>query len=73
MHLDPPDPVEAIVFRMEQQGLIQADLARLPGSRSRPSELLNRKRPINIAHAYRLHNAWNIPAELLIRPYHAPA
>ena len=42
--MDPPDPIEAIKFRMEQQGLTRKDLERVLGSRTRVSEVLNRKR-----------------------------
>jgi HTH-type transcriptional regulator/antitoxin HigA len=65
-----PDPVEALRFRMEQAGLTQADLARLLGSRSRASEVLSRKRALTMQQAYVLHSEWEIPAEVLIRPYH---
>jgi len=67
--IDPPDPVEAIRFRMEQAGFRQADLARLLGSRSRASEILRRKRPLTRAQAWKLHKAWHIPAEVLLQPY----
>lgn len=68
--IDPPDPVEAIRFRMAASGYTQADLANLLGSRSRASELLHRKRGISMEQAHRLHTEWRIPAEVLIRPYH---
>ena len=42
--IDPPDPIEAIRFRMEQQGLSRKDLEPLLGSRARVAEVLNRKR-----------------------------
>jgi HTH-type transcriptional regulator/antitoxin HigA len=67
------DPVEAIQFAMDQRGYTQADLARLLGSRSRASEILNRKRPLTMQMAYRLHREWKIPAETLIAPYHTDA
>lgn len=67
--IDPPDPVEAIRFRMEQAGFHQADLARLLGSRSRASEILRRKRPLTLEQAWKLHKEWHIPAEALLRPY----
>src|SRR6266700_7910189 len=46
--MDPPDPIEAIKFRMEQQGLTRKDLERILGSRTRVSEVLNRKRGLSI-------------------------
>jgi HTH-type transcriptional regulator/antitoxin HigA len=63
-----PDPVSAISHWMEMHGHSQSDLARLLGSRSRASELLNRKRPLTMAMAYSLHQQWKIPAEILIQP-----
>ncbi len=67
--IEPPDPVEAIQFRMREKGLGQTDLASLLGSRSRASEILRRKRPLTMEQAWRLHREWNIPAEVLLRPY----
>jgi HTH-type transcriptional regulator/antitoxin HigA len=66
--IEPPDPVEAIRYRMSQAGFSQADLARLVGSRSRASEILNRKRPLTMEQAWKLHREWQIPAEALLRP-----
>ena len=68
--IEPADPVDAIRYRMETAGYTQADLASLLGSRSRASEIMNRKRALTIPMAHRLHREWNIPAETLIRPYH---
>ena len=67
--IDPPDPVEAIKYRMEQAGYRQRDLAALLGSRSRASEILSRKRPLTLEMAWRLNREWGIPAEALLRPY----
>lgn len=67
--ISPPDPVDAIRFRMEQAGLKQGDLGRLLGSKSRASEIMNRKRPLTLEQAYRLHREWHIPAEALLKPY----
>jgi HTH-type transcriptional regulator/antitoxin HigA len=50
-------------------GRTQADLATLFGSRSRASEILNRKRALTLEMIHKLHEEWKIPAELLIRPY----
>jgi HTH-type transcriptional regulator/antitoxin HigA len=66
--IDPPDPIEAIRFRMEQQGLTRSDLERILGSRVRVSEVLNRKRGLSIAMIRRLNEALGIPADVLIRP-----
>ena len=67
--IEPPDPVEAIRYRMGQAGFSQADLARLVGSRSRASEILNRRRPLTMERAWKLHREWQIPADALLRPY----
>jgi len=66
--MDPPDPVEAIKFRMEQQGLSRKDLESLIGTRTRVAEILNRRRNLSIGMIRRLHKALGIPAEVLIRP-----
>ena len=63
------DPVDTIIGHMDLTGRTQADLATLLGSRSRASEVLNRKRPLTIAMIHKLHREWKIPAELLIQPY----
>ena len=66
--MDPPDPIEAIRFRMEQQGLTRKDLERLLGTRTRVAEVLNRKRGLSIGMIRRLHAELGISAEVLIRP-----
>jgi HTH-type transcriptional regulator/antitoxin HigA len=66
--LDAPDPVEAIKFRMEQQGLTRRDLEGVIGSRTRIAEVLNRRRGLSIDMIRRLHERLGIPAEVLIRP-----
>jgi HTH-type transcriptional regulator/antitoxin HigA len=66
--IDPPDPVDAIRFRMEQAGLSPADLVPLIGSRSKVSEVLSRKRPLSLSMIRALHQRLGIPAELLIQP-----
>lgn len=65
--MDLPDPVEAIKFRMEQQGLQPKDLEPMIGQRNRVYEILNRKRPLTLAMIWRLHTGLGIPAESLIR------
>lgn len=62
-----PDPVEAILFRMQEQGLKQADLAAMVGGKNRASEILARKRPLTLAMIRSLHKKLGIPSELLIR------
>jgi HTH-type transcriptional regulator/antitoxin HigA len=66
--LEPPDPVEAIKFRMEQLGLSRKDLQPLIGTRTRVAEVLNRKRSLSIGMIRRLHDRLGISAEVLIRP-----
>ena len=62
----PPDPVEAIKFHMEQNGLRQRDLARVIGSESRASEVLSRRRTLTVQMIKAIHAAWSIPLEALI-------
>jgi HTH-type transcriptional regulator / antitoxin HigA len=66
--IDPPDPIEAIKFRMEQQGLTRRDLEEIIGTRTRVAEVLNRKRGLSIAMIRRLHERLGISADVLIRP-----
>ena len=69
--MDPPDPIEAIQFRMEQQGLSRKDLESLIGTRARVAEVMNRKRSLSIDMIRRLHEQLGISAEVLIRPTRA--
>ena len=71
--MDPPDPIEAIQFRMEQQGLSRKDLEPMIGSRARVAEVMNRKRSLSIDMIRRLHEQLGISAEVLIRPTRADA
>src|SRR2546428_6399237 len=66
--MDPPDPIEAIKFRMEQQGLTRRDLEEIIGTRTRIAEVLNRKRGLSIGMIRRLRERLGISAEVLIRP-----
>jgi HTH-type transcriptional regulator/antitoxin HigA len=61
-----PDPIEAIEFRMAEQGLRQKDLAPLLGSRSRVSEVLARKRPLTVQMIRALTTGLGIPADVLL-------
>ena len=65
--MDIPDPVEAIKFRMEQEGLRQKDLEKFFPGKSRVSEILNHKRALSIGMIRALHRGLGIPAEVLIR------
>ena len=66
--IDPPDAIDAIRFRMEQQNLTRKELESLIGSRGRIAEVLARKRALSIDMIRRLHAELEIPAEILIRP-----
>jgi HTH-type transcriptional regulator/antitoxin HigA len=63
-----PDPIAAIELRMHQKGFTRRDLQKILGTRSRVSEILNRKRPLTLDMIRRLHSLWGIPAESLIQP-----
>lgn len=62
-----PSPLEAIKFRMEQQGLRASDLVPFIGSRSKVSEVLGGKRSLSLAMIRRLHDGLGIPAEVLMQ------
>lgn len=66
----PLDPIETIAIYMEEYGLQRSDLARVLGSAPRASEFLNRKRPLTLAAIQKIHDAWRLPANALIQPYH---
>lgn len=63
---EPPDPIEAIIFRLADLGLKQKDLAEIIGSKSRASEVLTRKRPLTIEMIRAIHEHLRVPAEILI-------
>ncbi len=67
--IDAPDPIEAIKFRMEQEGLKQKDLVSIVGSKSRVSEILNKKRKLTIEMIRNLHKQLHIPVESLFLDY----
>jgi HTH-type transcriptional regulator/antitoxin HigA len=62
----PPDPIEAIKFRMEQMGLKKTDISPLLGGNNRVSEILSRKRALTVEMIRNLNKKLNIPAESLI-------
>ena len=62
-----PDPVEAIKFRMEQQGLTVEDLVPVIGRKNRVYEILARKRPLTLRMIEGLHETFSIPAESLLK------
>ncbi len=67
--IEAPDPIEAIKFRMEQESLKQKDLVAIVGSKSRVSEILNRKRKLTIEMIRNLHKTLHIPIESLFLDY----
>ncbi|TRL40044.1 helix-turn-helix domain-containing protein [Rhizobium straminoryzae] len=66
--IDLPDPIDAILFRMEQEGLTQQDLVPILGNHGRVAEILNRTHPLSLDMIRRLHAEFDIPAEVLIQP-----
>ena len=68
--IEAPSPVDAIKFRMEQQGLEPKDLEPMIGRVNRVYEVLNGKRKLTMTMVWKLHTALGIPAESLIRPTH---
>jgi HTH-type transcriptional regulator/antitoxin HigA len=70
--MDPSDPIEAIKYRMEQQGLTRKDLEPMIGTRTRVAEVLNGKRNLSISMIRNLHAKLGISAEILIQPPRKP-
>lgn len=67
--IDPPNPIEAILFRLEQKGMKKSELQKIIGSRSRVSEILSGKRKLSLNMIRKLHAKLGIPANTLIREY----
>jgi HTH-type transcriptional regulator / antitoxin HigA len=65
--IEAPDPVEAILFVMDQRGLSRRDLETYIGSRARVSEVLNHQRKLTLSMIRRLHTGLGIPAGILIQ------
>ena len=65
--IGPPDPIEAIKLRMEEQDLTRKDMETYLGSRQRVSDILNRKRPLSLTIIRKLNRGLGIPAEVLIQ------
>jgi HTH-type transcriptional regulator / antitoxin HigA len=66
--VDISDPIDLLNYAIEEFGHSQAEFAELLGSRSRASELLNRRRPLTVEMIHKISEAWKIPADLLVRP-----
>jgi HTH-type transcriptional regulator/antitoxin HigA len=67
--IEPPDPIEALLYHMDSRGLTRRDLEPYLGSRARVAEVLNRRRSLTIDMIRKLHDGLGISAEVLIRPY----
>ncbi|MGP8268876.1 MAG: helix-turn-helix domain-containing protein [Terracidiphilus sp.] len=66
--MDLPDPIEAIKFRLEQQGVDKKALIGIIGNRTRVYEVLRRDRALSLTMIQKLNRQLKIPAEVLIRP-----
>ena len=66
--VDDSDPIDLLNYAINELGHSQAELAELLGSRSRASEILNRRRPLTVEMIHKISQAWKIPADLLVRP-----
>lgn len=67
--IDPPDPIDALLYHMESRRLTRRDLEPYLGSRARVAEVLNRRRALTIEMIRKLHAGLGIAADVLIRPY----
>ena len=67
--IEAPDAPDILRDQMERRGLKQADLAAVIGSKARASDILNRRRHLTPRQAWKIHLAWRIPTDALIRPY----
>lgn len=67
--IETPDPIDAIKYRMEQQGLTNTDLAAILGFKSRVTDIFKKNRKLNLAMIRKLHNALHIPLQSLVKEY----
>ncbi|MEI7492677.1 MAG: transcriptional regulator [Bacteroidota bacterium] len=67
--IEPPDPIEAIIIRMEEMNLKQRDLVGIFGGKNRVSEVLNRKRKLTVEMIRKLNSQLHLSPEILIREY----
>lgn len=65
-HIDPPTPIDAIKFRMEQEGLTKSDMVEYLGSKSKVSEVFSGKRGLSLTMIRKLSSELDIPADVLI-------
>jgi len=66
--IDLPDPIEAIKFRLEQEGKDSRALIGVIGQRTRVYEVMQGKRPLSLNMIRNLHEKFDIPPEVLIQP-----
>lgn len=67
--IEAPDPIEAIKYRMEQQGLSNKDLAVILGFKSRVTDIFKKNRKLNLAMVRKLHDTLHIPLQSLVKEY----
>jgi len=67
--IEAPDPLEAIKYRMEKEGLSNKDLAKILGFKSRVTDIFNGHRKLNLAMVRNLHEHLHISLESLIKEY----
>jgi HTH-type transcriptional regulator/antitoxin HigA len=67
--IEPPNPIDALLYHMDSRGLTRRDLEPFLGSRARVAEVLNRRRALTIEMIRKLHEGLGMSAEVLIRPY----
>lgn len=67
--IDAPNPIDAIKYRMEQQGLTNKDLAGILGYKSRVTDIFNKHRKLNLGMVRKLNEKLSIPLETLVREY----
>ena len=67
--IEPPEPIEFLLFIMEQRGLTRKELEPFIGSRARVAEVLNRVRPLSLEMIRSLSEGLNLPADVLVRRY----
>lgn len=67
--INTPDPIEAIKYRMEQQGLSNTDLAAILGYKRPVKDLFNKHRKLNLGMIRKLHHKLNIPLKTLVQEY----
>lgn len=68
--IEAPDPIEVLKLIMEERGLTQKDFGAVIGSQPRASEVLNKRRALNLAMIQKIIAAWKVPADPLVTPYH---